>query len=177
MPIGSIFEHSFVGNQQDRRIKDDFPLVEIVCYAINPNHFHLLLKPLVERGIEKYLHRLTTGYSKYFNRKYQRGGALFQGSFKSVHIDSNEYLLHLSFYINLNDQIHQLGRGASKLVWQTSVGEYRTSKLPGLCSKNIILGQFDSTEEYLLVASDKLPELIENKIASKELSTILLEEE
>lgn len=48
------------------------------------------------------------GYTSYFNDKYKRSGVLFQGVFKSTHIDSNEYLLHVSAYVNLNNKIHPL---------------------------------------------------------------------
>src|SRR3990172_6063231 len=46
--------------------------------------------------------------------KIQRSGALFQGPFKAVYVDSNEYLLHLSTYVNLNFKVHKLGGLAPK---------------------------------------------------------------
>lgn len=64
------------------------------------------------------MHRLCTGFSKYFNGKHQRSGALFQGPFKAVHVDINEYLLHVSAYVNLNNRVHRLGRSASKSSWE-----------------------------------------------------------
>src|SRR3989344_2464285 len=78
------------------------PLVAIGAYCLMPNHFHLLLTPLVEGGISKFMLKLQTGYSMYFNKKNDRVGGLFQGVFKSQHIDKNEYLMYIYAYIHLN---------------------------------------------------------------------------
>ncbi len=77
-------------------------LVAIGAYCLMPNHFHLLLTPLVEGGITKFMGKVSTGYSMYFNKRYERNGALFQGKFKSEHADSDEYLKYLYSYIHLN---------------------------------------------------------------------------
>jgi putative transposase len=67
-----------------------------------PNHFHIVLKPLVERGIQQYMQKLSTAYSMYFNKRNHRTGSLFEGKFKARHIDSDEYLKYLYAYIHLN---------------------------------------------------------------------------
>src|SRR3989338_2208696 len=97
-PIGSIFEKSF---NKKKKGKSDPPLVQFIAYSLNPNHFHFILTQLEERGIEKFMHRLGTGYTMYFNEKRGRSGSLFQGRFKANHINSNEYLLYASAYVNL----------------------------------------------------------------------------
>jgi putative transposase len=66
-----------------------------------PNHYHLEVEELRENGISTFLHRLGTGYTNYFNKKYDRQGALFQGPFKAVLIKNDFYLKHLSVYINV----------------------------------------------------------------------------
>lgn len=78
------------------------PLVAIGAYCLMPNHFHLLLTPLVDGGISKFMLKLQTGYSMYFNKKNERVGALFQGAFKSEHISNDRYLQYLYAYIHLN---------------------------------------------------------------------------
>lgn len=78
------------------------PLVAIGAYCLMPNHFHLLFTPLVEGGISKFMQKIQTGYSMYFNKKHSRVGSLFQGTFKSKHIDKNEYLMYVYSYIHLN---------------------------------------------------------------------------
>lgn len=77
-------------------------LVDIGAYCLMPNHFHLLIKEKTENGISKFMGKLATGYSMYFNKRYDRTGALFQGVFKSVHADNDEYLKYLFAYIHLN---------------------------------------------------------------------------
>lgn len=77
-------------------------LVDIICFCQMPNHFHIILKQLVEGGISKFMQKIGTGYTVYFNIKYERSGVLFQGVFKAVHIEAENYLTYLSRYIHLN---------------------------------------------------------------------------
>ena len=78
------------------------PLVEIVAYCLMPNHFHLLIREIEEGGISKFMQKITTGYTMYFNRKYERSGSLFQGRFKATHVADDRYLRYLISYIHLN---------------------------------------------------------------------------
>jgi putative transposase len=73
-------------------------LVEIVAYCLNPNHYHLIVKEVVENGVAKFIQKLGTGYTNYFNKKYDRTGSLFQGRYKKVEIKENSRLLYLSAY-------------------------------------------------------------------------------
>jgi putative transposase len=77
-------------------------LVALGAYCLMPNHFHLLVTPLVDGGLTKFMGKLMTGYSMYFNKKYERTGALFEGAFKAKHADSDEYLKYLFSYIHMN---------------------------------------------------------------------------
>ena len=85
------------GLQPERR-----PIVNILCFCLMPNHYHLLIQPCQEDGVTKFMRKLGTGYTMYFNTKYQRSGALFQGKFKHILIKSERYFLHLTRYIHLN---------------------------------------------------------------------------
>ncbi|MCL4404081.1 transposase [Patescibacteria group bacterium] len=78
------------------------PLVEILAFALMPNHFHLLLRQRASNGIPSFMQKLGTGYTLYFNQKHKRNGCLFQGKFKAVHIGTDEQLLHIPFYIHSN---------------------------------------------------------------------------
>lgn len=66
----------------------------------------MILKQISENGISEFMKRMGGGQACYLNKKYKRSSALFQGKFKSIHIDTSEYLLHLSVYINRNDFIN-----------------------------------------------------------------------
>lgn len=48
------------------------------------------------------MRNLTTAYSMYFNKRYDRIGHLFQGVYKGVHVGTDEHLLYLSRYIHTN---------------------------------------------------------------------------
>lgn len=77
-------------------------LVDIGAYCLMPNHFHLLLREKEEGGISKFLLKICTGYSMYFNKKYGHSGSLFQGPFKTQHLDTDNYLKYMYAYIHLN---------------------------------------------------------------------------
>lgn len=78
------------------------PLVNIIAYCLMPNHFHLLIREQSEGGVSKFMQKLCTGYTMYFNKRYERTGALFQGKFKATHAESDPYLKYLFSYIHLN---------------------------------------------------------------------------
>ena len=77
-------------------------LVAIGAYCLMPNHFHILVTPLVEDGMVAFMRKLATGYSMYFNKKHHRTGSLFEGKFKSEHVDNDQYLKYLFAFIHLN---------------------------------------------------------------------------
>jgi len=171
-PIGSIYENTFrkkkLGGSTSKfaNIKSDDKMVNFICYCVNPNHYHFLLEQVSDNGIEKFMQRLGTGYTMFFNNKYHRSGSLFQGRYKSTHIDSNDYLIHLSAYINLNDKVHRLGGSTSK----SSANEY-FNNIEGFCKKDIILGQFRNMADYKEFAENLLIDIRDRKDMEK----ILLE--
>ena len=151
------------------------PLVSFIAYCLNPNHYHFLIKPLVDKGLETFMQRFGTGYTMYFNNKYKRSGSLFQGVFKAAHVDTDEYLLHVSAYVNLNNKTHQLGGFTSKLV-RSSWKEYTTPDFQNLiCNRNIILKQFNKPLEYRGFALSSLQDIIERKEREKELKITLID--
>ena len=169
-PIGSLYQNSFRIKQlrskaskwSETRKKEE-KLVEIIAYCLNPNHYHFILKQVSDKGIEKFMQRLGTGYTKYFNHKDDRTGGLFQGKFKAVHIDSNEYLLHVSAYVNLNYRVHQLRSKASKYrsSWGEYVGEVKKGK--GICRMEPVLGQFQNKKDYVDFAENSLRGTLERR--------------
>lgn len=89
------------GEDAERDV-DHAPLVAVIAYCLMPNHYHLLLHEIYEGGISKFMQRLGTAYTMYFNERNERSGALFQGCFKSRLITDEEYLLKVIDYIHLN---------------------------------------------------------------------------
>ena len=77
-------------------------IVDLFTYCLMPNHFHIGLREITEKGTEKFLRKLCTSYVMYYNKKYNHSGTIFQGEYKSKLIDSDEYLRYLIQYIHLN---------------------------------------------------------------------------
>jgi putative transposase len=86
-------------------------IVSIGAWVLMPNHFHLYITPRKnaqrssdssENAITYFMHRVLTAYSKYFNAKYKRTGSLFEGKFKSVHVNKDNQAKYLFSYIHLN---------------------------------------------------------------------------
>ena len=121
-------------------------LVEIIAYCLNPNHFHFILKQISDKGIEKFMHKIGISHTKHYNDKYKRNGSLFQGTYKAIMIDSNEYLLYLSAYVNTNNFIH--GYNDNNNWKYSSLLDYLGKRDDGLVSKNVISDQFSKTEDY-----------------------------
>jgi len=123
-------------------------LVDIICYCLNPNHYHLVLKQLVDGGISKFMHKLNLGYTHYFNRKYDRSGSLFQGAFQAVYIDNDEYFLWVSAYVNINAQLHGIIEKAENYPW-CSYPDFLGLRNGTLCNKKAVLDQFKDLDEYI----------------------------
>ena len=100
----------FLMNSKDRRktvftknyINNDECLVSIGAYCLMPNHFHILIKQQMEKGISIFVQKISTAYVMYYNKKYERTGGLFEGKFKSKYVWEDNYLRHLFSYIHLN---------------------------------------------------------------------------
>ncbi|MEK7114968.1 MAG: transposase [Patescibacteria group bacterium] len=77
-------------------------MVNIHAFCLMPNHYHLLLSENIENGIPRFMKKLNMGYALYFNEKYEREGALFQGRYKSAPIVNEAHFIHIPYYIHLN---------------------------------------------------------------------------
>ncbi len=75
---------------------------KLICYCLMPNHFHLVIHQETELPISKLMSKMCTGYVKYFNKKYDRVGGLFQDQYKAVRVTSDMQLKYLLEYIHLN---------------------------------------------------------------------------
>lgn len=84
-------------------------LVSVLAWVLMPNHFHIILiSPRQDLGeiydnpIAKFMQKVLTSYSMYFNKKYKRTGSLFEGKFKSKHIGEENYFNYIFSYVHLN---------------------------------------------------------------------------
>ena len=123
--------------------------VELVCFILMPNHFHLILRERSGRGITKYLQRLGNSYTKYFNIKYKQSGHLFQGPYQLVHIKQNEQLLYTSAYIHRNSsELKKWSDREHLYPWSSYADFIINNRWPKLLEPNAITEQFTNGQEY-----------------------------
>ncbi len=84
--------------------KNYFGKVELIAYSLMPSHFHLVLHQKTENSVQGLIRSLCTRYSMYFNKKYHRTGALFDGPYKSAYINNDDTLSALICYLNQNEE-------------------------------------------------------------------------
>ena len=114
-----------------------------------PNHFHLLVQQLEDNGISEFIRRVADSFTRYFNTKYDRVGALFQGKFKAKFIESDEYLLQVSKYIHRNPLTISKSKERLSDYKFSSYAGYLEEKNIGLFEAGIILQYFNNSNKNL----------------------------
>lgn len=142
----------------------------LVSYCLMPNHFHFLIRQNREFTTGKLILKLCTSYSKYFNKKYDHVGHVFQDRFKQINIADNEYLLWLSAYIHLNPKTSALVKNLRDYLW-SSYGEYVNDSIKGLCNKSFIMDQFKNIKS-LVEFTESADEIIKSR---KQLDDLLID--
>lgn len=149
-------------------------LVEVLVFTLMPNHFHLLLKQKTKNGIIKFMQKLGTGYSMYFNKKYNRVGSLFQGRFKAVLVSKDSHFIHLPFYIHCNplELFKSKSNRGSTLIspikflenyrWSSFQDYIGKNNFPMITSRETILEFFGGEKEYKKATIEWLEERKEN---------------
>ncbi|MCG2686384.1 transposase, partial [Candidatus Parcubacteria bacterium] len=127
------------------------PLLDILAYTLMPNHFHFEIKELTSNGKAKFFQKLGTAYTKYFNKRHDRTGRLFESKYKAVEIESDEQLIHLSRYIHTNltnSSKLNLTPGDLKTYPWSSLPDYLGTRKQPFCHPTEILERFGSKEKY-----------------------------
>lgn len=125
------------------------PLVAIVAYCLNPNHFHFVLRQSVDGGISEFMKRLQGGYTYYFNIKNSRSGSLFQGTFKSQLISNENYFNKIIGYTNKNYKIHNIPKNKVDLIYASDC-EYENNNFEIVSKEEgkIILETFNGSKNF-----------------------------
>ena len=76
-------------------------IVEILAFALMPNHYHLIMREIIPGGISLFMRKMG-GYSMYFNKQYERIGPLFQSRYKVVPIKTDIQLGVVFVYVHTN---------------------------------------------------------------------------
>lgn len=122
-------------------------LVDILGYCLMPNHFHLLLRQVLDGGIPNFVGNFSNSYTRFFNTKHDRIGHLFQGVFKAVRIEDDEQLIHVLRYIHINPVVSALIKETDLESYPYSSFSEYLAKKENICNKKLILEHFGSIEK------------------------------
>jgi REP element-mobilizing transposase RayT len=131
--VGSVLEYN-KRNKKGGNPVSTSRLVEIIAFNLLGNHYHLVLRQLIDGGISQFMKSLGGGYTKYFNEKHDRSGSLFQGAFKATFIPE-ENLEKFVAYTNLNHVVHKVGTPTSNWGRRSSWEQYN-NKAHGIVEIN-----------------------------------------
>jgi len=137
-------------------------LVDILAFCLMPNHYHLFLEPRVKDGIALFIKKINGGYAKYFNKRYKRTGALFEGRYKRVIIKNETHFIYLPYYIHLNplDLIapewrEQKLSNFTKAIkflnsyrWSSHLDYLGKENFPSVTQRDFLLNFFEGHEGY-----------------------------
>jgi len=162
-----------VGTVGEIKSKPRKLLVNIHFFCMMPNHYHLLVSPLVENGVSYFMKKLNMGYAKYFNEKYDRSGALFQGKYKSVHIERDAHFLWIPYYIHFNPldlkfplwkqqkeyDYKQALRYLESYRWSSHMDYLGKKNFPSVTQRDFFLESFGGEKKYQNSVSEYLSEI------------------
>lgn len=134
------------GENTTEHLQSFYGTVELIAFCLMPNHFHLLLYQHDERSISEFMRALSTSYTMYFNKRHNRVGSLFQGTYKAKLIDSDQYWQHISRYIHLNPEV--LGVNIENYRY-SSLRYYSKNLNTSWVSPDRVLNEFNDFEDYL----------------------------
>lgn len=149
---GNRREHIF-SNDEDRKIflekvNETLLKYSFVCFAycLMKNHYHLFLKTMLP-NISEGMHYLNTSYANWFKARHKIVGVLFQGRYKSILVEEDNYSVHLSAYIHLNPYRAGIVEDLREYPWSSYLDYVSGEQLSVRLDNSLILGQFDNNIE------------------------------
>jgi len=161
------------GRLASRYVRKSLPAnsFTLLSYCLMPNHFHFLMRQNFKLPISKLVSKLGTSYSKYFNKKYERVGHIFQDAFKAVRIESDSQLLWVSAYIHQNPRVAGLVENLGEYPWSSYL-DYAGLRNGSLCDQSLILGMTQNNRgEYGKFVAESFEKIKQRK----ELELLLLD--
>ncbi len=153
-------KEKFLGLLEDYKNRYNFL---IHCFVLMDNHYHLVIETL-RPNLIKIMHGLNSGYTGYFNKKYKRSGHLFQGRYKAIIVDKENYLLELSRYVHLNPLRAKIINKPQDYKWSSYGGYIRKKEVNNLNNYNWLLSIFGNEEKK---SRRQYKEFVEEGIAKK----------
>lgn len=113
----------------------------IHAYCLMSNHYHLLLET-PSGNLSKIMQHINGAYTSYFNVKRKRSGHLFQGRYKAIVIEADEYAQELSRYIHLNPVRANMVAKPEEYRWSSYLDYIGAKKRPEWLETSFILDYF-----------------------------------
>lgn len=136
--------------------------VEVHAYVLMTNHAHLLMTPRTKIGISQLMQALGRYYVRYINQTYQRTGTLWEGRFKSALVDSENYFLIVSKYIELNPVRAGMVKHPAQYPWSSFRGNATDINIelltPHSCYQALGNNSHNRQAVYRALFNDEIPE-------------------
>ena len=133
--------------------------VTVIAYCFMPNHYHLLLRQDADEPMSRFISVVFNAYVQALNKEQNRKGTLFEGRFRHVWVNRDEYLTHLCRYIHLNPV--KAGLVSEPHHWPYSNYAEWTEKRHGtLCDRSFIRQFFATAEDYRQFVADYQEEVL-----------------
>lgn len=119
--------------------------IVIHAYCLMTTHYHLIVET-PNTNISSAIQWLNVSYATYYNRKRHRQGHLFQGRFKSILINADDYLLELSRYIHRNPVMAKITESPEDYSWSSYRAYVKGGKtIPSWLERYRLLSYFETT--------------------------------
>lgn len=139
------------------------------CYCLMTNHYHLLVETPAG-NLSQIMQHINGAYTNYFNTKRKRTGHLFQGRYKGILVEADEYALQLSRYIHLNPVRLKADSELSDYSWSSYPEYIGKRKAPEWLTTTFILGYFDTSQP---AAQKRYRQFVEEMIGKEHESPLL----
>jgi REP element-mobilizing transposase RayT len=109
--------------------------IRVHAYVLMSNHFHMIVET-PKGNLSEFMRHFNISYTAAYNRRHKRVGHLYQGRFKSILVDADNYLLELSRYVHLNPVRLASYKGRDTREKIKDLERYRWSSLGGYLSSS-----------------------------------------
>lgn len=117
----------------------------IHVYCLMDNHYHLFIETPTG-NLSQIMQHINGAYTSYFNKKHERSGHLFQGRFKAILVEADEYAKELSRYIHLNPVRSASVKIPEEYKWSSCQYYCVNRKAPSWLQRDFIFGYFDTRQ-------------------------------
>ena len=149
----------------------------IHAYCLMNNHYHLLMSTPAG-NLSQIVRHINGAYTVYFNKRHHRFGHLFQGRYKAILVDADEYAGELSRYIHLNPVRAGVANLPEGYPWTSYLNYIGKKKPPGWQRTDWLLRYFgkagaEAHRKYRAFVEAKIGAAEENPLKEAIASTIL----